>query len=76
MMPPTNLTRHPPQVDNVVMMGAGAGNWQLNRALEVYRDTVNANMQFVNVDLMSVLRRAASHWGGWGQIGVLRALMI
>ena len=46
------------------MMGAGAGNWPLNRALEVYRDTVNANMQFVNVDLMSVSRRAASHGGG------------
>ena len=61
MMPSTNHFPLPLQVDNVVMMGTGAGNWELNRALDNYRDTVNANLQFVNVDLMSVSRRASSH---------------
>ncbi|KAF0288989.1 Telomerase protein component 1 [Amphibalanus amphitrite] len=39
-------------IDNVVVLGSGAATWHLNRTLQLYRETVNPGLQFVNVDLI------------------------
>ncbi|XP_037076737.1 telomerase protein component 1-like, partial [Pollicipes pollicipes] len=38
-------------IDTVVVMGSGAGTWQLSRTLELYRQLVNPGLQFISIDL-------------------------